>query len=228
VGARSQLPWSIVFVLAIDTSSPAVTAGIVALDAAGERVVASQVTHAARGHGELLAPAIAACLADAGLAAADVGAVVAGTGPGPYTGLRVGLVTTAALGHARGIPTYGVCSLDAVPARDAVVVTDARRHEVYWARYDEDGHRVAGPGVARPDAVPLDGIVNIAGAAVDRYDWPARLTRLPQRYPEPAALVARARDRLVSGAGSEPLTPRYLRRPDAVVPGAPKTVSQSR
>jgi tRNA threonylcarbamoyl adenosine modification protein YeaZ len=212
-----------VLVLAIDTSSPAVTAALVTTD--GE-VVAVRSELAARGHGELLAPSIAECLA----AGAAPAAVVAGLGPGPYTGLRVGLVTVAAFAHARGIPAYGVCSLDAIESGgsgDTVVVTDARRREVYWARY-RAGVRVEGPHVAHPHEVPVDGVANLAGAALDLYPdvWPAELTRLPHRYPDPAALVRLARDRILSGADPEPLAPLYLRRPDAVVPGAPKHVSQ--
>jgi tRNA threonylcarbamoyl adenosine modification protein YeaZ len=216
-----------VLVLAIDTSSPAVTAALVAAD--GE-VVASRSELAPRGHGELLAPAIAGCLADAHRTPGEVRAVVAGVGPGPYTGLRVGLVTAAAFASARSIPAYGVCSLDAITSAaegDSIVVTDARRREVYWARY-RDGDRVDGPHVARPGDVAFDGVANIAGAAVELYAdaWPPQLARLPGGYPDPAALVALARDRITTGADSEPLTPLYLRRPDAVVPGAPKQVSQ--
>ena len=211
-------------VLGLDTSTAAVAVDVV--DLTDHRLLARRAPVNARGHGELLSPTIAECLDDAGIAPSDLAAVVAGTGPGPYTGLRVGLVTAAALGHALGIPTYGVCSLDGVPARDALVVTDARRHEVYWARYDPYGNRVGGPDVDHPDAVPLDGVSSIAGSAVDLYDWPAHLTRLPYRYPEPAALIARSRDRIASNAESEPLAPRYLRHPDAVVPGAPKRASQ--
>jgi tRNA threonylcarbamoyl adenosine modification protein YeaZ len=219
-----------VFVLAIDTSSPAVTAGV-ATDA-GE-LVAQRVTLAPRGHGELLAPSIADCLDAGGIAPAQVGAVVAGTGPGPYTGLRVGLVTAAAYAHALGIPAYGVCSLDAIAAaaRDAnglIVASDARRKEVYWARYDAAGARVDGPHVSRPADVPFDGVTDLAGAAAEVYGdvWPPHVTVLAYRYPEPADLVGLALDRIRAGAPAEPLTPHYLRRPDAVVPGAPKTVSQ--
>ena len=211
--------------LAIDTSSPAVTAALVTTD--GE-VVAARSQLAARGHGELLAPSIAACLDAAGIPPAGVDVVVAGVGPGPYTGLRVGLVSAAAFAHARGIPTYGVCSLDAIPSQgECLVVTDARRREVYWARYT-DGRRLGEPHVDRPADVSFDGVSAIAGAGLDAYPdaWPAHLTRLPGRYPDPAALVALARDRIRNGADSEPLPPRYLRRPDAVVPGAPKAVSQ--
>ena len=214
------------FVLAIDTSSPAVTAAVVTAE--GE-VVSSRTEIAARGHGELLAPSIAQCLDEARLSPTDIGAVVAGTGPGPYTGLRVGLVTAAAFAHARGIPAYGVCSLDAIGAacpadRDLLVVTDARRREVYWARYRR-GVRQDGPHVEHPAAVPLDGVTAVAGAGAELYDWPGLEMRAP-RYPRADVLVRLAADHLHGGAESEPLAPLYLRRPDAVVPGAPKSVSQ--
>ena len=216
------------FVLAIDTSSPAVTAGVVAVD--GEATLAAvRAPIAPRGHGELLTPAVAECLRDAGIAASDVSAIVAGTGPGPYTGLRVGLVTAAALGQALGAPTYGVCSLDAIGAAcpdeaALLVATDARRREVYWARYHA-GERVDGPHVTRPAEVALDGLSAVAGAAAELYAWPG-LRRRPEYHPEPAQLAALALDRVRAGAPSEPLSPLYLRRPDAVVPGSPKTVSQ--
>lgn len=216
-----------VFALVIDTSSAAVVTGVVAVD---DRlsVVAERAPIAARGHGELLAAGIADCLDAAGLTPRDIGAVVAGDGPGPYTSLRIGLVTAAAFADAVGAPTYGVCSLDAVPAPGALVVTDARRHEVYWARYDARGERVDGPHVARAADVPLDGVTAVAGAGVELYpDAPlARLARLPARYPDVATLAARAGDRVRGRSPSEVLTPRYLRHADAVVPGAPKTVLQ--
>jgi tRNA threonylcarbamoyl adenosine modification protein YeaZ len=217
-----------VFVLAIDTSSPAVTAGVVAV---GDEVTLAAVRApiSPRGHGELLAPSVAACLADSGIRPAELGAVVAGVGPGPYTGLRVGLVTAAAFAHALGIPTYGVCSLDALGAACAdqaqlLVATDARRREVYWARYAA-GHRIDGPHVDKPVDVSLAGVDAVAGAAGELYPWPG-LTRRPEYHPEPHWLVTLAADRIASGAESEPLVPLYLRRPDAVVPGAPKSVSQ--
>jgi tRNA threonylcarbamoyl adenosine modification protein YeaZ len=217
-----------VFVLAIDTSSPAVTAGVVAVDDV-VTLAAVRAPIAARGHGELLTPSIADCLHDAGIAPTDLGAVVAGVGPGPYTGLRVGLVTAAAIAQALGIPAYGVCSLDAIgaacPDEPALLVaTDARRHEVYWARY-RAGVRVDGPHVDRPAEVSLDGLSAVAGAAAELHPWPG-FARRPEYHPEPAQLVGFAADRIRAGAESEPMTPLYLRRPDAVVPGAPKTVSQ--
>jgi tRNA threonylcarbamoyl adenosine modification protein YeaZ len=225
IGRRiRQLGWSLVFLLAIDTSTRAVVAAVVTADL---DVVAARSPVTPRGHGELLAPAIAECLEDAGIAAREIGAVVAGVGPGPYTSLRIGLVTAAAFADAIGVPTYGVCSLDAITSRgegQSIVVTDARRHEVYWARY-RNGEREDGPHVDRPDDVPLDGVTAIAGAGIDLAEWHG-LLRLPQLYPDPVSLVRLALGRIRSGSPSEPLTPLYLRRPDAVVPGAPKPVSQ--
>ena len=135
-------------VLAIDTSTPAVTAGVVA----DGHVLAERVTVDARAHAERITPNVLAAIADAGRSMADLNAVVVGCGPGPFTGLRVGMATAAAYGHALGIPVYGVCSLDAIGGQttgEVLVVTDARRREVYWARY-RDGVRVDGPEVNAP------------------------------------------------------------------------------
>ena len=129
-------------VLAIDTATPAVTAGIVRRDGESIDVLAERVTVDARAHAEQLTPNVLAALADAGIAVTDLTTVVVGCGPGPFTGLRVGMATAAAYGQALGIPVYGVCSLDAIgvdTAGEVLVVTDARRREVYWARY-RDGH----------------------------------------------------------------------------------------
>jgi tRNA threonylcarbamoyl adenosine modification protein YeaZ len=220
-----------VLVLAIDTSSAAVTAGIMAVSDTQLAPVAERTELNPRGHSELLTPNIAGCLADAGARPDELGAIVAGTGPGPFTGLRVGLVTAAALADTLGIPSYGVCSLDAIgdSARDEadlLVVTDARRKEVYWARY-EHGARCAGPDVAKPADVARVGVTAVAGAANDLYAdaWPDLPHRL-DRYPSPFALVRCAIDRIRAGAPTETLTPLYLRRPDAVEPGAPKPVAQ--
>src|SRR5690242_20931894 len=88
-------------------------------------------------------PGVLAACDEAGIALADLSAVVTGAGPGPFTGLRVGMVTAAALGDALGLPVHGVCSLEAIAhgLGAVLVVTDARRREVYWAAYDDDGRR---------------------------------------------------------------------------------------
>ena len=107
-------------------------------------------------HGEQLAPLIVRALEDAGIVRQDLTAIAVGVGPGPFTGLRVGLVTARTLGFVLEIPVYGVCTLDvdrasrssapAPPHGSFLVATDARRKEVYWASYDADGRRLDGPG----------------------------------------------------------------------------------
>lgn len=229
-------------VLAVDTATPAVTAALVSVEPAGARpavtVLSVRRTVDPRRHGELLAPSVSQVLADAGREAGDVGAVVAGLGPGPFTGLRVGLATAAAFADALGTPAYGVCSLDAVAApvtgRNAggriVAATDARRREVYWAVYDEAGVRLEGPAVDRPDVLaarlPGLGVTAMCGAGARAYVDVLGLPLLDADYPDPVALVALAADRIVAGTPPDPLIPLYLRRPDAVEPGPPKAVSR--
>ena len=199
-------------ILAIDTATPAVTAGVVKLD--GIEVLAERVTVDARAHAEQLTPNVLAALTDAGLTVDDLGAVVVGCGPGPFTGLRVGMATAAAYGHALGIPVHGVCSLDAIgiesagTAAEVLVVTDARRREVYWARY-RDGVRVDGPAVDVPADVPADADA-VAGSPEHAalFDLP----RLAAVYPTAAGLVRAVADWTAEPA---PLIPLYLRRPDA-------------
>lgn len=214
-------------VLAIDTSSAAVTAAVVTVDDA-VRSVAQWVTIDARAHGELLAQSIAGCLDQARATPRELDAIVAGLGPGPFTGLRVGLVTAAAMADALSVPAYGVCSLDAiagaVEAASLLVATDARRREVFWARYTPAA-RVAGPEVARPADVSTVDSDAMAGAGARLYASVLGLPLLDADYPDPAALVRVAAERVRRGAPSEALTPLYLRRPDALEPGAPKAVT---
>lgn len=213
-------------VLTLDTSSSAVTAGVVSLDD-GVRVLAEQATVNARAHAELLTPGLQAALLSAGMSLSDVDAVVVGAGPGPFTGLRAGLVTAASLSHALGIPAYPVCSLDAialVAGAPVVVVTDARRREVYWARYDVSGNRVAGPSVSAPSDVDLDGVDRVAGQGVSLYAdaFPVGVEPL---YPTSEGLASAAADAVLAGAEPAALTPLYLRRPDAKEPTVRKQVS---
>lgn len=213
-------------VLVLDTSSAAVTAGIVevAADAVTERVRRVHVN--ARGHGELLAPGIAACLSDVDATPRDLAAVVAGLGPGPFTGLRVGLVTAAVMAETLGIPTYGVCSLDGLASTDdeLLVATDARRKEVYWARYS-GGRRVDGPHVSRPQDVPLDGITATSGAGARLYEEVFGIAPTGGEFPDPLRLARLAQDRIRDHLPSEQLTPLYLRRPDAEIPTTHKQVT---
>lgn len=237
-------------VLALDTSTPAVTAGVVAMRppheliaelAAGRparpaRVLAQHTVVDPLGHAEKLMPLVTAALAEAGHGLGDLDAVVVGVGPGPFTGLRVGLVTAAALGDALDIPVHGVPGHDGL-ARSLhplpgplLVVTDARRREVYASGYAADGRRVLGPAVVAPAALP-DLLADaglaptqLAGAGaglVTAIDLPV-LT--PPADAPALGLVEAAATPLLTGALPGPLVPLYLRRPDATVPGARKSV----
>jgi len=218
-------------VLVLDTATPAVTAAVVRIGPDAVEALSVQVAADARRHCELLAPEVAAALAEAGVPAGALAAVVAGLGPGPFTGLRVGLVTAAALADALQIPVYGVCSLDgigaAVPGR-VLAATDARRREVYWAAY-ADGRRVAGPDVSRPAdlaaLLPELGVTASAGAGARQYADALGLPVTGPDWPDPVALASLAAPRVLAGAPADPLTPLYLRRPDAVEPGRPKAVT---
>lgn len=183
-------------------------------------------------HAEVLAPAVRGLLAEAGVSGADLGGVVVGSGPGPFTGLRVGLALAHALAEAWGVPLYGVCSLDslALRATDAgitgefLVTTDARRREVYWAQYhsDDEGSRlVAGPFVGPAASLPD---LPAVGAGVQLY--PEALSE-PELIPETSAWRPDAAElgRLAYGALTGELTgvlcaprPLYLRASDAKVP----------
>jgi len=209
--------------LALDTATPAVTVAV----ADGADVLAERTTVDPRRHGELLAPAVAEVLHVAGITVGDLTRIAVGVGPGPFTGLRVGLVTARTLGAALGLPVVGVCTLD-VLALQAVdeglagpfrVVTDALRREVHWAEYVTDGgiRRVQGPHVDKPATLGWSGPAVGAGATTYAADFPG--ARDPQS-PAAAALcrwVARGLPLL------DP-DPLYLRRPDAVEPGARKPV----
>lgn len=197
-------------IVGIDTSTD-VRAGI----AVDGRVVASGAVADPRAHAEHLVPLVQRLLADAGLTLAQVDEFVVGVGPGPFTGLRVGVVTAATLAEVLGVGVRGVCSLDAVAAAWAdagapaqfAVVSDARRREVYWARYDASGRRIDGPHVTAPDAVPALPLAGPGAALV-----PEGSVQGPSAL-DGGVLAARGAD--LPDAGLDPL---YLRRPDAEVP----------
>jgi tRNA threonylcarbamoyl adenosine modification protein YeaZ len=215
-----------VLLLALDTATPAVT---VALHD-GDAVVAEEFSLDRRRHGELLAVFIDNALRCAGAGREDLTAVAVGTGPGPYTGLRAGLVTARVLASALQIRIDGVCSLDVIAAAaraeaggaEFLVATDARRREVYWASYSAAGQRRSGPHVSRPADLPAG--LAVAGEAVLIY--PELSDRpLSPPFPSAAQLAAIAAERLARGERSQPAVPLYLRRPDAREPGKPKRVT---
>lgn len=222
--------------LALDTSTGTLGAAVLR----DGRVLAESVHEDSRRHGELLAPAIRDALADAGASVRGLTAVAVGVGPGPFTGLRVGVVTALVLARTRGLPVYAVCSLDAVAEQavadgavdgEFLVATDARRREVYWATY------------AVRDGIPVRTDGPAVGAAADLPE-PVRalpaVGRGPLLYPDalravvgptdvsPAALGQLVTRVLEQGEPADgillPPEPLYLRRPDATVPGAPAQV----
>ncbi|KIF76244.1 peptidase M22 [Streptomyces sp. 150FB] len=214
--------------LAVDTATPAVT---VALHD-GSSVLAAESQVDARRHGELLLPAVDRVLAGAGLKLDAVTDVVVGVGPGPYTGLRVGLVTALTFGSALGVPVHGLCTLDGLAYASQldepfVVATDARRKEVYWARYADCRTRLSEPAVDRPadlaDLAELAGLPAVGAGAV-LYPGTFPDARGPE-HQSAAALASLAAERLAAGADFLPPLPLYLRRPDAQVPKNYKVVT---
>ena len=196
--------------LALDTATPFVV--VAAYD--GERGW-DRVCETPMKHGEQVAPLIRDVLADAGWRPADLTGIAVGVGPGPFTGLRVGLMTARTMGFALNIPVHGICTLDVI-ALDAgvpgpvTVVTDARRKEVYAARYDADRARISGPEVVRPG--DLESVGTVIGPGTGLYPTVFPADHGPAR---PSAItMARA----VHLGQVQPLDPEplYLRRPDAV------------
>lgn len=203
-------------ILALDTSA---AVSVAVLD--GDEVRAARSEHQPRGHAELLTGLIDAAMAEAGCARGEVERIVVGTGPAPFTGLRVGLVTARTLGFAWGVPVHGTCSLDAIGAELAdephvTAVSDARRKELYWATY-ASGVRLDGPAVAYPGDVPVNGVVVGPGAAL----YPQALPGGRVVDVDPAWLARVVAARLAAGETDLPTEPLYLRRPDVHgVPGA--------
>lgn len=213
-------------VLGIDTSAD-VRVGV----ARDGHVLARRAVADTRQHVEQLVPLVREALADAGAGVSDLALICVGLGPGPFTGLRVGIAAAQTLAMVRRIPLHGVCSLDVVAAAagrddEFVVISDARRQEVYWARYDGGGRsrrgeravrRVDGPHVGAPEDLPA---LPVIGPGSTLY-----ADRLGQR-PRPtgpdavdAGLLAEL-GRTLPSAGEQPL---YLRRPDAAAPARRKS-----
>lgn len=208
-------------VLALDTST-VVNVGL----ARGGEVLGSATVPAPTAHVEQLTPLVRAVVGAAGLDLRQVDLIVVGLGPGPFTGLRVGIVTARVLAAALRRPLHGICSHDVLAADYAagypdgapepfLVVTDARRRELYWAGFDRAGRRTAGPQVNRPDALPdLPAI----GPGIEIYPGVLRRAGGPVAL-DPGVLATQGP--ALPSAGTEPL---YLRRPDAAEPAGPKRV----
>ena len=197
-------------------------------------VLASFATEDTKSHAEVLAPGIRALLAEQELAPGEIERIVVGIGPGPFTGLRSGIATARALAFAWDVPLHGVMSLDALawdvlaagPARgEFVIATDARRKELYWARYGADGVLRDGPHVTAPGEVPALPVYG-AGAGI----YPDQLAgagatcvhTFDGAQPTAASLGLVAAGRIAQGLPLADTTPLYLRESDAQVPGPRK------
>jgi tRNA threonylcarbamoyladenosine biosynthesis protein TsaB len=210
--------------LALDTSSAQVTVAL----SEGADVVLTLTSERPQQHGEQLAPLIAQALDGAGIVRQDLTAIGVGVGPGPFTGLRVGLVTARTLAFVLEIPVYGVCSLDVLAVEavetgtvsgEFLVATDARRKEVYLASYGDRGARLDGPIVGRPAELASEAPVVGEGAVLYPDAFPHRTG--PTR-PDAGWLARAIAEERAELRDPEPL---YLRRPDVQPPSAPKRVS---
>lgn len=219
-------------ILAIDTSSSFTSIAVVD----GYEVCAFAEHDDPRRHAEIISPMLRAVLTD--VRGREFTSIACGIGPGPYTGLRVGIATARALGLAWGIPVVGLCSLDAVATQYVAeqaasapfrVAVDARRSEVYWAAYDQHGHRQEGPLVGRLEDVPDDGLVWVGPVGVHPdARWIAR--RVDRLLSDGVAIRAvdidldihgadgTSTSRALDGVELLPPSPLYLRRPDAQEP----------
>lgn len=218
-------------ILAIDTS--AVASAALVSDDALEGVVGSFSTQDTRTHAEVLAPGIEKLLAEADVTGADVDAIVVGVGPGPFTGLRSGIATARTLAYVWGKPLYGLMSLDAVAlevaesteaAPEFLVATDARRKEVYWARYTlqvgQLPRLVDGPHVGFASDLPD---LPAYGAGAGLYSDVLRADPdFSTEQPDALYLGQFALARLEAGEQLMDSTPLYLRESDAQVPGPRK------
>jgi tRNA threonylcarbamoyl adenosine modification protein YeaZ len=167
--------------LAIDTSTSKTIVGIIE----DGKILFEEAHEGATDHGRALSELVAKALK----VSKPPHQVVVGMGPGPFTGLRVGIAFAQTFALARGIPVIGVCSLDAIKIDQSqyTVAVDARRKEIYWASY-KDGVRIDGPHVNKP-------------AEIENF--------IIDVYPDMGKLVELSKTQSVA-------EPMYLRRPDAV------------
>lgn len=215
-------------ILGLDTATEAVGAAV--LDAGSHAVLGRATFRGPAAHGEQLAPLVACALEQAGVRPAELSLIGVGRGPGPFTGLRVGLVHAQVMGWALGIAVHGVCTLDVLAAQARaegvrgpfLVATDARRAEVYWARYDALGIRADGPHVSAAAQIPDRGLPAF-GAGAAKYGDELVGHREPLD-PDPATLARIAGELARAGVPAE-LAPLYLRRPDATVNAGRKRVT---
>lgn len=159
-------------------------------------------------HGEALPRLVEGALEVAAELGKEIKEVVVGMGPGPFTGLRAGIAFAQVFAHARKIPLAGICSLDGIVSGvsgEYIVATDARRKEIYWAKYDS-GKRITEPRVSLPDEVKALGLP-VYGEGAEKYGFEADIDLI---YPHPLFLLA------ATEWADNVHEPIYIRKPDAV------------
>ena len=238
-------------ILAIDSS---IGSTVAVVDPETEEVLGKAQSETSRGHAEVIGTLIQQALDAAGKRPADIIAVAAGMGPGPFTGLRIGIAAARAFAIGRGIPVIPVVSHDAAaleilerdPEAEFVIVTDARRRENAVSAYAglKNGlpNRIAGPELLPNTEDPqayLAEHLEIARASQKNSEngqisadsetlGNAEATRTPSERSItriPAAHVAKLAARMLPAGTAEQIEPLYLRAPDAKIPGAVKRVS---
>lgn len=201
-------------ILAFDTAT-ALTTTAISVDGV---IRASAQFEGAMSHGELLAPAIDQVLKKSKISVNELTDIAVGVGPGPFTGLRVGVVTALTLAHSLGIAAHGVCTLDVIAADiddpEFFVMTDARRKEVYWAKY-RNGKRTDGPNVGKATDIELNDLPAFGRGAV-LYGL-----SIDNKHLDPQAATL-ARGITENQFEHLPLEPLYLRRPDITMPAKTK------
>lgn len=230
--------------LAIDTSAVA-SAALIRVDGQDAAVTAQFATADTRSHAEVLAPGVAGLFGDPVRQGPQLAGIVIGVGPGPFTGLRSGIALGRTLSFAWQVPVHGLMSLDALawdvlhsePAdsgtaadagprhSDFLVATDARRKEVYWARYSADGVLRSGPHVGAPTDLPALPVYG-RGAGLYREQLTGGGCRVENAFadaqPMASALGLSAAAQLMGGKELRDTAPMYLRESDAQVPGPRK------
>ena len=211
----------VLVILAIDTS-----AGTSVALVDGGRILAEHSVADTMRHAEVVGALILRCLSSAGISASDITAVVAGMGPGPFTGLRVGIAAADAFSVGASIPLLPMVSHDGIAAAHfaavtggpITVVTDARRRELYWSTYsglNADGlpERIAGPNLAKAGEVPLT-VLGLSPLVLEATEVSA------------AALALSAERLFAAGHSFERFEALYLRSPDITLSNGPKRVVQ--
>jgi len=213
--------------LAIDTSA---NASVALVDKATGTVVDQRVSPKGNDQTETLSAYVKELLDAHNQQGQDLSGIIVGVGPGPFTGLRVGLVAARTFGFVWQVPVYGVMSLHALAEQvlDAgetpeqfIVASDARRKEVYWARFGQDGTMTDGPHVSAASALPALPVYGVGAGIYAEQLKEAGAKPMPESFEwiaNAGYLARRGMSDLAEGKDLSDTSPQYLRESDAQVP----------